>query len=217
MLFRQFCKYCLAFVSILLIVWFLHTVYNDYELKLLLARSSLTEPSVLTPRAIELYAPALTYKEINRLALGNAERVVVNEQVDIIRYNIMADVPKEMNNTECVFMKNPDYYICLHENAVDGISSFFRVNKHHWEMSTQNMIRNFFQRNPESTFIDVGCHIGMHTIFAALLNQSIQVLAVEPFPQNVLLLHKSAHLNKIQDRITVCANIFRYSRCVLSL
>lgn len=156
----------------------------------------------------ESYVPAKNYERLNQLASGNAERIVITEKVEITRYNIMADVPKEMNSADCVFMKQASYHICIHDDTVDGISGVLRKNIQH-EPNTQILLKEFFKRDPNAMFIDIGCMIGVHTLYVAKLSQNMQVLSVDPYPQNVMRLHKSAHLNNVQDRITVNISLFR--------
>lgn len=58
--------------------------------------------------------------------------------------------------------------------------------------------------------IDIGSHIGLYTLMAAKMNR--QVLAVEPFEPNNLRVHKAAHLENIQNKITLIQNAISNKR-----
>jgi FkbM family methyltransferase len=52
--------------------------------------------------------------------------------------------------------------------------------------------------------IDVGAQIGIYSLFAAKMGHS--VVAVEPFEDNVVRIHKAAYLENITDKITLIKN-----------
>lgn len=59
------------------------------------------------------------------------------------------------------------------------------------------------QLPPGAVVIDIGAHIGVFSVAAALRNKNIVVHACEPAPQNIALLSENARLNRIGDRVRV--------------
>jgi len=57
--------------------------------------------------------------------------------------------------------------------------------------------------NPVSFFLDVGANIGMYSLFAASLSQSICIIAVEPAPNNSKYLSENIQLNNFSNRFTI--------------
>lgn len=54
--------------------------------------------------------------------------------------------------------------------------------------------------NPVSFFLDVGANIGMYSLFAASLSQSVFIVAVEPAPNNSRYLSENIQLNNFSNR-----------------
>lgn len=146
------------------------------------------------------------YDIIKNMTYGVAEKVTVMEKVEIIVYDLSKPVPKEAEQIECILAKNanPPYNICLHDNELDTfLSRGIRTNLV-WEPEIQSMVKMFFDQHPTGTFLDLGANIGTHSLYAANLNKTVQVLAVEPFPKNVIRIHKAAHMNNVHNRFKVC-------------
>lgn len=64
--------------------------------------------------------------------------------------------------------------------------------------------------SPESeakNLIDVGANVGLYSLYAATLNSSLKVIAVEPAIYNFRELHRNVELNALQNQITtvLCA------------
>ena len=58
--------------------------------------------------------------------------------------------------------------------------------------------------HPGDTFVDVGAHVGLYTMAAALrVGPSGRVMAFEPDPQSCALLRENVRLNALQGQITV--------------
>lgn len=152
---------------------------------------------------------ATNFEEIRNMTFGSVRKMVVQEKIELIQFDMLAKVVQGRwaNDIECLYLANaaPPYYAC--HKIVDDLSK--RVRRHlYWERGTQHLIKKFFDSNPDSTFLDLGSNVGYHSLFAASLNKNIKVLSVEPFPQNVLLMHQAAYLNNVQHQIEVSNHIF---------
>jgi len=66
------------------------------------------------------------------------------------------------------------------------------------------------KKYPEWLVIDVGANIGQYTLFAAKMGN--KVVAVEPFHDNILRIHKASQLEKTYDRITLITNAISNKR-----
>ncbi|QQR69793.1 MAG: FkbM family methyltransferase [Alphaproteobacteria bacterium] len=70
------------------------------------------------------------------------------------------------------------------------------------EHGTRLAIQRILQ--PGETFIDVGAHLGLHTIAAArVLKDHGRVIAFEPFPLTCSLLRKSVELNNLSSLVEI--------------
>jgi FkbM family methyltransferase len=146
---------------------------------------------------------ATNFEQLQNMTYGAVRRKVIIEQIEIVQFDMMSDVvQKNSIESECIHLKNanPAYHACMH--SYDAISDRVRRNLY-WERGTQKLIKQFFDDNPVATFVDLGTNVGYHSLFAANLNTNVRVLSVEPFPQNILLMHKAAHLNNVQNQIEV--------------
>ena len=58
--------------------------------------------------------------------------------------------------------------------------------------------------HPDTLALDIGANIGLYSLFAATLDHS--VVAVEPFYDNVIRIHKAASIDGLDKRITLVTN-----------
>ena len=58
--------------------------------------------------------------------------------------------------------------------------------------------------------IDIGAQIGQYTLFAAQMG--LRVLAVEPYYDSILRLHKAARIERLEDKITLVQNAISNKR-----
>ena len=63
---------------------------------------------------------------------------------------------------------------------------------------------------PDCLVLDVGANIGQYSLFAA--KYGCDVVAIEPFQDNILRIHKAANLEKIQNKITLVKNALSNKR-----
>ena len=53
------------------------------------------------------------------------------------------------------------------------------------------------------TALDIGAHIGAATVALALDNPELRVIAVEPVPDNIILLARNVEANGLSDRVSI--------------
>ena len=71
-----------------------------------------------------------------------------------------------------------------------------------WEPKTMRLMRHLLR--PGMTFVDVGAHIGWHTLLAArTVGTTGHVYAFEPDPSNFDLLRKNVAVNEFESRVTL--------------
>lgn len=71
-----------------------------------------------------------------------------------------------------------------------------------WEPKTMRLMRRLLR--PGMTFVDVGAHIGWHTLLAArAVGRTGHVYAFEPDPSNFHLLRKNVAVNEYEGRATL--------------
>lgn len=73
-----------------------------------------------------------------------------------------------------------------------------------WEEDLVNQTGEFLQRNQKPSFIDIGCNIGVYTLFAATLG--VQVISIDPLEDNLRLLSMSLIAGYLTDNVSVILN-----------
>ncbi|XP_060553772.1 uncharacterized protein LOC132714872 [Ruditapes philippinarum] len=73
-----------------------------------------------------------------------------------------------------------------------------------WEEDLLNQTGDFLKQYPDMTFLDLGCNVGVYTIFAGKLG--IKVVSVDPVGNNLILLSKSVHAGRFAENVTLVLN-----------
>ncbi|CAG5118148.1 unnamed protein product [Candidula unifasciata] len=98
---------------------------------------------------------------------------------------------------DCVRLKVPHdalpTKICVHYPSDDNFISNRLRDTGIWEQELVSQMGEFFQNNPDSQLVDLGCNIGVFTLFAASISKP--VLAVDILPSNLALIQLSIALN----------------------
>lgn len=72
------------------------------------------------------------------------------------------------------------------------------------EPETLEWIRWFLQQGSQiANFIDVGANIGIYSLYAAVVNSNVKIVAVEPVGRTVQELNQNIQLNRFENRIEV--------------
>ena len=105
----------------------------------------------------------------------------------------------------------PPIKICIYDKNADDkyISGYIRKGKL-WESTNVEVIMGILKRNPQLVFIDVGANVGQYSLIAAKMGH--RVVAVEALKRHVDMIHMSAQLNKVEDRLIVIHNAVSNNR-----
>ena len=68
--------------------------------------------------------------------------------------------------------------------------------------------------NLTGTALDIGAHIGAATVLLALDNPELKVIAVEPVPDNILMLTRNVADNGLTDRVSIIEGVAGPKRAV---
>ena len=81
---------------------------------------------------------------------------------------------------------------------------------------TDLLIKDFYTKEPETIgwinnfkkeekiiFWDIGSNIGLYSIYAATINQNIEVISFEPSTSNLRILSRNISINNLSDRIKI--------------
>lgn len=201
--FNSTCLYLLTFINVVLLFMICLKMEN-YSTSQWLINSRLPTKISNYDEIISL-EQSENFEKLKNMTFNVAERISLKEIVEIIYYNVSKPIPKEANSIECMVLSNanPPYNVCLHDNEKDGILSGTLRQDLVWEPGVQKMIKWFFIAHRNATFVDLGSNIGIHSLYAATVRNDVHVLAVEPFPENVIRIHKAAQLNKVDSRFKV--------------
>lgn len=94
--------------------------------------------------------------------------------------------------------------IFVHSPRDDKMISAYVKDFGTWEEDLVNQTGEFLQRHQRSSFIDIGCNIGVYTLFAATMG--VQVISVDPVEDNLRLLSMSLAAGHLIDNVTVILN-----------
>lgn len=94
--------------------------------------------------------------------------------------------------------------IFVHSPSEDRMISAYVRDYGTWEEDLLNQTGKFLLHHPGITFVDLGCNIGVYTLFVAKLG--IQVLSVDPVENNLRLLSKSLDAGGIGENVTLILN-----------
>lgn len=141
-------------------------------------------------------------EQFEKIDLWSDRKGEVIESVQIAQYDVTLPLPKEAELIECIVLKNahPPYNVSLAAN--DYVSQIIK-RSFSWKEDIQSFMKQFFKDNPTAMFFDLGMNAGVHSLYAAAQNSHIEILGAEPYPENVVILHKAAQLNNFQGRFKV--------------
>ena len=94
--------------------------------------------------------------------------------------------------------------ICLHAIQNDVFISQNIKSSGSWETEQLRLFMRILDSNKNIQVFDIGAQLGQFTLFAAKLGR--KVIAVEPFSDSFIRIHKAAQLESLTDKITLITN-----------
>jgi len=94
--------------------------------------------------------------------------------------------------------------IFVYPAHVDKMISSYVADYSTWEEDLLNQTARLMRRFPGSAFIDVGCNVGVYTLFMASLG--VDVVAIDPVRANLDLLSQSVDADNFTGRVTLIHN-----------
>jgi FkbM family methyltransferase len=94
--------------------------------------------------------------------------------------------------------------ICLHELENDVLVSKALQKYGIWEESIITTFMRMLKASHDIGVLDIGAHLGQYCLFAAKFGR--RCIAVEPFYDNYVRIHKSALIERTQSMITLVVN-----------
>jgi FkbM family methyltransferase len=85
------------------------------------------------------------------------------------------------------------------KNDLDRIQSVHRSGSF-YEQQELDIISKYFQGG---TFVDIGCNVGNHLIYALKILNADHVIAFEPLPEALSILETNIAANSLSDRVTL--------------
>ena len=130
-----------------------------------------------------------------------------SDEDEIKKHMKVYDLTKENpNQFDCV--KSAEIYvsttICLHDLNNDVFVSGAIKSQGVWERSLVELFMKILKANPDFQVFDIGSQLGQFSLFASKLGRTC--IAVEPFYNNYIRLHKSAQLAQVTDKIILVTN-----------
>lgn len=97
--------------------------------------------------------------------------------------------------------KTPIY---VYSSKVDSMISAHLKSYGTWEEDLLNQTGHYLKQYSDITFLDIGCNIGVYTLFIADLG--IKVISVDPLANNLILLSKSVLAGNLEENVTLVLN-----------
>ncbi|XP_045156978.2 uncharacterized protein LOC123523360 [Mercenaria mercenaria] len=181
--------YLLIILLILLTFWFLHSNHHDNET---------TEPSEHLKRDYVLFDD--TRKESPR---SDKKIISPRNEINIYKQTLEA---KRLIHIHNVYLKTlrGKTPIFVYSAKVDNMISGYVKDYGTWEEDLLNQTGIYLLHQPDTTFIDIGCNIGVYTLFAAKLG--MKVFSIDPVENNLVLLSKSVDAGRFAENVTLVLN-----------
>ncbi|CAF1043424.1 unnamed protein product [Brachionus calyciflorus] len=100
--------------------------------------------------------------------------------------------------------------LCVHNLTEDKHVSGAIWNHGVWEGEIMNNFMNLIFKNPDWLIFDIGAQVGQYSLFSAKLGRN--VIAMEPFYDNVLRINKAVRIEGIGNKITLFKNAISNKR-----
>lgn len=148
--------------------------------------------------------------------------IILNSIVQPYKHGIflysMSDPVESWWQFECIETKmrhTVNTHLCIHDVKLDGHVSGQLKAHGLWEPNNVRTFIKALQESPDANVIDIGANIGLYTLIAAKHNRT--VIAVEPMHDNVIRIHKAAHLEQVQANVIALVNAIANERKPVSL
>ena len=97
-----------------------------------------------------------------------------------------------------------DLKICIYPTKKDLWVSGGIRRQGGWDLEQNKAFMSALKYFPSAVYLDIGANIGMHSLVVAKSGR--KVVAVEPQTSNILRLHKSVNVNKLEPLYTLIEN-----------
>ncbi len=143
-----------------------------------------------------------------------------NSIVPIINkiFDLTKPLTDDYKNVPCRLSKpisNVITTLCVHDLNEDIYVSSSIWNSGVWEEDIVKNVLLTLSRNPDSLFLDIGAQIGEYSLYAAKFGHD--VLAVEPYYDSIIRIHKAAFSEKLGNKITLITNAISNKRGEIKL
>ena len=140
-------------------------------------------------------------KKISSADLGEQELADIKKNLRL--YDLKTE---NTNQFDCVKSANivVQTTICIHDLNKDVFVSQSIKNNGAWEFNLVQIFMNILNSNKDMQVLDFGAQLGQFSLFAAKLGR--KVIAVEPFYENYIRIHKSSQLESTTDNIILVTN-----------
>ena len=140
----------------------------------------------------------------------NHTKTVLRITDDMIIYDtkIVKHSTSPLLTNKCVPLKIPDSHsttpICVYDISSDIWISRSLSSSGTWEEHIMIKIKHALDQDPNTTFLDLGCNIGVFTLMAARLGHI--VVSVDPLWTNLFLLSRSLEQGQLTANVTLLNN-----------
>ncbi|XP_052774627.1 uncharacterized protein LOC128213132 [Mya arenaria] len=173
----------------------------------------LTEPAVNSNLGEKSsYSKLLRKQEVKLVPSAYSNNLNLKRGVDhkfVHVFNAMEETLEKRNTIKekpCLLLKTHHLSspICTHDPADDEIISGKLSTEGTWEGNYLYIVGSILSREPELHVLDLGCNIGVYTIFSAKLKH--RVVALDPNKMNLRLLTKSLNMGGLTRYVTLLWN-----------
>lgn len=98
----------------------------------------------------------------------------------------------------------PSFVLCCYDPTVDKYVSGDIMKYGLFEKQYSDVLKKLLQSHPSALFLNIGANLGNHALFGAALGH--QVWAVEPTPNSMIRLFRSAILSNLSQNLTLLLN-----------
>lgn len=142
-------------------------------------------------------------KPVQEQLTSNKKKTIRPNKVNIYKLKTSVYIDQTLSKVYLKTFKGKTP-IFIHSPNEDRMISAYVRDYGTWEEDLLNQTGQFLLHHPDITFVDLGCNIGVYTLFVAKLG--IKVVSVDPVKNNLRLLSKSLDAGGISENVTLILN-----------
>ncbi|CAF0856828.1 unnamed protein product [Brachionus calyciflorus] len=206
-------------VKIIILIFIISIIYEFNLVNISISNKIISFDS-LRSFSDELKKPSLSENSINQVletttriststTITTSTAITYKDSVINVKiFNLSSSLEPKEEYEQIQCRKSAFFHVsttlCVHRVDLDVHVSGSIMRDGVWERHIIMPFTDYIHNNPDWLVLDVGANIGQYSLYAAKMER--EVLAVEPFHDNILRIHKASQLENTTKKITLVKN-----------